>query len=164
MRGIAMSSIRRLLTMCLLGSACAALAGCVMDETHAAEPQRSINVPAATAAGPTGSRNSIQNVEYAILGSRTLVRVRFRNDVQERPPVVVGYHPVAYIALDFIDTASEIAKENIEAGERELRSLQLVSGGNRVRLVLRLARPAPYEVAIEGRELLLTLHRPVTAG
>jgi hypothetical protein len=153
--------IRRRLTICLLAGVGIAAAGCVRDAALAAEPQRSI-APPTTGTGQVSTRNTIQKVEYAIVGARTLIRVRFRDALRERPPVLVGYHPTAYIALDLADTISEARKETIEVGERELRSVQLVPGDNRVRLIMKLARPAPYEMEVAGRELLITLHRPQT--
>ena len=155
-----MPRTRQHLTICLLAGAGIALVGGVTDGTYAAEARRSITAPA-TDSGQISVRNSIQKVEYAILGGRTLVRVQFRNELQERPPVVVSYHPTAYIVLDFVDTISELRKETVEVGERQLRSVQLVPGGNRVRLIMKLARPVPYEMQITGRELLITLHRPL---
>ena len=154
---------RRTLTFCLLAGAGIALIGCVTEDAISAEPVRS-TTPPATASG-ISARNSVQQVEYATLsGGRTFIRLRFRHELKEKPTIVVGYHPVAYLLLDFLDMVNDSGAEVVEVGQRELRSLQLVGGGNRLRLVIRLGRPAPHEIEINGNELLVRLLRPVAAG
>lgn len=141
-----------------------ALACSALPAGALAQPQTS-SPPTAAAGDRQSARNSIRQVEYAIVsGGRTVIRLRFRNELKEKPAVVVGYHPAAYLSLDFLDTVNESSAEVVEVGQRELRSLQLVHAGNRLRLVIRLGRPAPYEIEINGNELLVTLHRPVAAS
>lgn len=140
-----------------IGLACSALPAGVLAQPRTSSP------PSAAAGDRQSARNSVQKVEYAILSSgRTLIRLQFRSELTEKPTVVVGYHPAAYISLDFLDTVNESAKEVVEGGQRELRSLQLVRAGNRLRLLIRLGRPVPHEIEIKGNELLITLHRPVS--
>src|SRR5262245_39083511 len=102
--------------------------------------------------------NGLQGVGYAVLtAGRIVVKFRFRNEVKERPPVIVGYHPTANIVLDFADTVSELPKEPLELGHRVARSIRVLTVDNRTRAVISLNRPVSYEITITGREVLLTL-------
>ena len=142
----------------------AGLVACIMHDTIAAETQRS-TLSAAAAGEPSFARNALQRIEYAMLtGGRTLVRLQFTHDLQERPAVLATYHPAATVALDFANAANHSGQETIEVGQRDLRSIQVTQAANRLRLILRLARPAPHTIAINGRELLVTLHRPAPPG
>jgi type IV pilus assembly protein PilQ len=102
--------------------------------------------------------NSLQQLDYAILpGGRIAIKLAFRNEIRERPPVVAGYYPAANIVLDLADTASELPNERAEIGHRVARSLQVLTAGGRTRVVISLNRPVSYDMALMGRELLLTL-------
>ena len=92
-----------------------------------------------------------------------LVQISFAREIRERPPVVAMHAPQASITLDFADSASNLPKEPVEINQGELRNVQILAGGRRVRVVLNLNRAVPYEVEVSGNEALVTLHRPVTA-
>ncbi len=110
-------------------------------------------------------RNAVERVDYATLpAGRTLIRLIFRHDVQEQPRVLKSYHPAATLTLDFDGTVNASGKETIEVAQRELRSIQIVPSASRLRVILKLARPAPHEIEIQGRELLVTLLRPVASS
>ena len=117
----------------------------------------------ATAALAQGTdARKLQRIDYAALsGGRTVVRLTFDTELTERPPVIATHHPTPNIALDFAGTATVVGREAIEVGQRELHSIQILGAVNRVRVVVKLTRPVPHEIEIAGRELLLTLHRPV---
>jgi type IV pilus assembly protein PilQ len=110
------------------------------------------------------SRNSVQQLDYAMLGGRTVIRLIFREELKDRPRVIATYHPAPNIAMDFDNFSSVLEKDLVEVGQRDVRSIQVLPGANRVRVVIKLTRPVPYEMEIMGRELLITLHRPVSAG
>ena len=80
--------------------------------------------------------------------------------LQAPPGWVVNHHPINRIAFDFPDTVSAAGKQPIEVGQRGLRSIQVVQGGTRTRLVLKLDRPFVFATSLEGKELLITLRRP----
>lgn len=109
--------------------------------------------------------NSVRALEYAILpGGSLVIKLVFKNALKERPPVLVNYHPVTNIVLDFADTVSALGKDPVEVKQRELRSLQLVQAGSRTRLVIALAVPLVHEIELKGRELWITLRRPSAAA
>jgi type IV pilus assembly protein PilQ len=111
-----------------------------------------------------GSLNTVERVRHAVLsGGRMLVQVSFAREIRERPPVVAMHAPQASITLDFADSASNIPREPVEINQGVLRSMQVLPGGNRVRVVLNLNRSVAHEVELSGRDVLVTLHPPVTA-
>ena len=110
---------------------------------------------------PRAATNSLQAVDYALLpAGGALIRVVFAQPLQAPPGVVVNHHPVNRIAFDFPDTVSAAGRQPIEVGQRGLRSIRVVQGGTRTRLVLKLDRPFVFETSLEGKELLITLRRP----
>ena len=110
---------------------------------------------------PRAATNSLQAVDYALLPAEgALIRVVFTQPLQAPPGLVVNHHPINRIAFDFPDTVSAAGKQPIEVGQRGLRSIQVVQGGTRTRLILNLDRPFVFETSLEGKELLITLRRP----
>ena len=71
--------------------------------------------------------------------------------------------PRANITLDFADSASNLPREPIEINQRDLRDVRVLPAADRVRVVLNLSRPVPYELEISGHDALVTLLPPVTA-
>jgi type IV pilus assembly protein PilQ len=111
-----------------------------------------------------GSLNTVQSIRHAVLADgRLLVQISFAREIRERPPIVAMHVPRPSIALDFADSASGLSGDTIEINQRELRDVRIVPSGNRVRVVLNLSRPVPYELEWSGRDALVTLLRPVTA-
>lgn len=139
------------------------LAGAMTREAVSAESQPSAD-PAASGSQQQPALNRVQALDYAVLsGGRIIIRLVFKQELKETPPVFASYHPTARMVLDFANTVSEVGKEPVEVGQRELRSLQVVQAGTHTRLVINLARPLVYETALKGKELLITLQRPEAA-
>jgi hypothetical protein len=135
--------------------ACGALHGIT------AQAQTADTAPRGGSESPTAG-NSLQRIDYAELaGGRTVIRLTFSAELKERPPIVSTHHPAPNITMDFADTSSAMSKEMTEVGQRVLHSIQVLRAGNRLRVVLKLTRPVAHEVELAGRELLLTLHRPI---
>ena len=109
--------------------------------------------------------NTLQQLDYAILpAGRIVIKLTFRNEIKERPPVIAGYHPAANLVLDLADTASELPAERMNIGHRDARAIQVLTAGGRTRVVVNLNRPLIYEVALTGREMLVTLQRDPAAA
>jgi len=107
--------------------------------------------------------NSVQALDYAVLpGGKLLIKLTFGRELTQPPTVLASHHPTASITFDFVATTSAAGKEPIEINQRGLRSLQLIQAQGRTRLVISLTRPHIYETEARGRELLITLHRPVS--
>lgn len=136
-----------------------AAAGLSMRDSIAADTPRTPML----SAGPDEQQwasNSVQTVDYAVLpAGQIVVKFTFKNEIKERPPVIVGYHPAANIVLDFANTVSELPKETLELGHRVARSIRVLTVDSRTRAVISLNRPVSYDITTAGRELLLTLGR-----
>jgi len=132
------------------------LAGAVLREAPAAEPGRSPSPSVTASAG-----NAVQRVDYAVLGGRTLIRLTFRNVLQERPNVLKTFHPNASLVLDFPNAGNESGNETMEMNQRDLRGIQLIAGSGRLRVLVTLGRVVPHELEVNGNEVLLTLQRPL---
>ncbi|HZE61522.1 MAG TPA: type IV pilus secretin PilQ, partial [Burkholderiales bacterium] len=69
----------------------------------------------------------------------------------------------ARIAFDFPNTVNGLGRASQDIGQGELRSMNLVQGSDRTRLVLNLRRSVPHEASIDGRNVLITLAEPQQA-
>jgi type IV pilus assembly protein PilQ len=63
----------------------------------------------------------------------------------------------ARIAFDFPGTANALGRNTQPINAGDLVSANIVQAGDRTRLVLNLARMAPYETRLEGNALIITL-------
>ncbi len=63
----------------------------------------------------------------------------------------------ARIALDLPGVASQLASKTRDLGSGNARSATVVEAGDRTRLIINLARPAPYDSRIEGNNLLVVV-------
>jgi hypothetical protein len=155
--GGGVAGIRREFNFLFLAWMGTALAAWPMSDANSSAPQdRATASP--TPAGRPADRNALLRLEHAILpAGRMLVRVTFREELAKRPSVTAGHYPSANIVVDFPDFANESGSDIVEVHQRELRSLQLVRAGNRLRLIVHLTRPVPYEISTEDRQLLITL-------
>jgi type IV pilus assembly protein PilQ len=108
--------------------------------------------------------NSIEAFEVTQQGGKVVVRVTTREPLTSVPPNFAITAP-ARIAFDFANTANALGRTSQDVGQGDLRSMNLVQGAGRTRLVLNLRRPVPHEASIDGRNLLITLSEPAaTAG
>src|SRR5678809_930131 len=63
----------------------------------------------------------------------------------------------ARIAFDFANTTNALGRSSQDISQGELRSMNVVQGAERTRLVLNLRRPVPHETALDGRTVVITL-------
>ncbi|HLS86034.1 MAG TPA: type IV pilus secretin PilQ, partial [Burkholderiales bacterium] len=69
----------------------------------------------------------------------------------------------ARIAFDFPNTVNALGRSSQDIGQGELRSMNVVQGTDRTRLVLNLRRPVAHEASIEGNTVVISLSAPVAA-
>src|SRR5690606_28820539 len=67
------------------------------------------------------------------------------------------------IAFDFPNTVNALGRSSQDIGQGELRSMNVVQGTDRTRLVLNLRRPVAHEASIEGNTVVISLSAPVAA-
>jgi type IV pilus assembly protein PilQ len=104
----------------------------------------------------TAQGNSIDNLEVSQQAGKTVVRITTKEPLKSVPPNFSVASP-ARIAFDFPNTVNALGRSSQDIGQGELRSMNLVQGADRTRLVLNLRRPVGHEAALEGNTLIITL-------
>jgi type IV pilus assembly protein PilQ len=100
--------------------------------------------------------NSIETFDVTQQAGNVVVRISTREPLQSVPPNFTVASP-ARIAFDFAGTSNALGRNSQEVGQGELRSMNVVQGADKTRLVLNLRRPVAHEVALDGRNLVVTL-------
>ena len=106
--------------------------------------------------------NSIESFNVSQQGGKIVVRIQTRNPLPAVPPNFTVASP-ARIAIDFAGTANALGRTSQDIGEGELRSMNLVQGVERTRLVLNLRRAVSHEMSLDGNTLVVTLSVPAAA-
>jgi type IV pilus assembly protein PilQ len=100
--------------------------------------------------------NSIEGFEVTQVGGKTVVRITTKEPLRTVPPNFAVANP-ARIAFDFPNTVNGLGRASQDISQGELRSMNVVQGSDRTRLVLNLRRSVPHEATIDGRNILITL-------
>ncbi len=103
--------------------------------------------------------NSIQSFDVSKQAGKIVVKITTKEPLGGVPPNFAVANP-ARIALDLPNTANALGRSSQDIGEGDLRSMNIVQGADRTRLVLNLRRSLPYETSIDGRDILVTLSEP----
>src|SRR5512145_2252411 len=106
--------------------------------------------------------NSIDRFQVGQEAGRTVVRVTTKQPLKNVPPNFSVASP-ARIAFDFANTVNALGRASEDIGQGELRSMNLVHGADRTRLVLNLRRPLGHEATLDGNTLVITLAEPAVA-
>ncbi|HEX7053949.1 MAG TPA: type IV pilus secretin PilQ [Burkholderiales bacterium] len=107
--------------------------------------------------------NSIESFDVSQQAGKIIVRITTKEPLGAVPPNFSVANP-ARIALDLPNTVNALGRSAQEIGEGELRSMNIVQGANRTRIVLNLRRPVPYETSVDGRSVLVTLSEPAVVA
>jgi type IV pilus assembly protein PilQ len=107
--------------------------------------------------------NSIETFDVSEQGGKVVVRVTTKEPLRSMPPNFAVANP-ARIAFDFPNTVNNLGRSSQEIGQGELRSMNVVQGTDRTRLVLNLRRAVSHEAAIDGRNIIITLNEPAMAA
>ena len=100
--------------------------------------------------------NAIEGFEVTQQGGKTLVRVTTREPLRSVPPNFAVTNP-ARIAFDFANTTNALGRASQDVSLGELRSMNVVQGQERTRLVLNLRRAVPHESKLDGRSIVIAL-------
>jgi len=103
--------------------------------------------------------NSIEAFDVTQDGGKVVVRVTMKDALTAPPPNFAVTTP-ARIAFDFSNTINSLGRTAQDIGQGELRSMNVVQGAERTRLVLNLRRPVAHEARVDGRTLVVTLAEP----
>src|SRR5918993_3182323 len=105
------------------------------------------------------AQNTIDNFEVSQQAGKTVVRITTKEPLKSVPPNFSVATP-ARIAFDFPNTANALGRSSQDIGQGDLRSMNVVQGADRTRLVLNLRRPVGHEATVEGNTLVITLAEP----
>ena len=106
--------------------------------------------------------NSIESFEVSQQAGKTIVRITTKEPLRNVPPNFAVASP-ARIAFDFRNTVNALGRASQDIGQGELRSMNLVQGSDRTRLVLNLRRPVAHETSLDGGALVISLSEPAVA-
>ena len=117
------------------------------------------------AAGTASAQsNSIEAFNVTQSGGKVIVRIQTKQPLKGMPPSFTVASP-ARIAFDFPATTNNLGRNSQDIGEGELRSMNLVQGTDKTRLVLNLRRSVAHDAVVDGNSLVITLAAlPPTAG
>jgi type IV pilus assembly protein PilQ len=105
--------------------------------------------------------NSIESFDVAQQGGNVVVRITTKEPLKAAPPSFTVANP-ARIVFDFAGTSNGLGRNAQEVGQGELRSMNLVQGSDRTRLVLNLRRTVAHEIALDGKNIVVTLSSAAT--
>ena len=121
-------------------------------------------VCSASVAWAQGARNAVESVTFsAVQGGKVIVKVGLREPLSAVPQGFAVTNPPR-IAIDLPDTVNAIGRNQIEAGEGDLKSVSVVQTANRTRLVMNLTRNLTYTQALEGKTLVVTIDGATTTA
>ena len=103
--------------------------------------------------------NSIESFDVNQEGGKIVVRITTKEPLRSVPPNFAVANP-ARIAFDFPNTVNALGRSTQDIGQGELRSMNIVQGTDRTRVVLNLRRSVVHEASIDGRNVLITLAEP----
>jgi type IV pilus assembly protein PilQ len=100
--------------------------------------------------------NSIESFSVTQMGGKVTVRVQMKQPLTGIPPSFTVASP-ARIAFDFPGTVNNLGRNAQDIGEGELRSMNMVQGADKTRMVLNLRRTVAHEAVVDGNSLVVTL-------
>ncbi len=112
---------------------------------------------AAPLAWAQAPKNAVESINFSTMqGGKIVVTVGMKEPLAAPPQGFAVTNPPR-IAIDLPDTVNALNRNQIEAGEGDLKSVSVVQTANRTRLVMNLARNLTYTQALEGRQLVITI-------
>ena len=104
-----------------------------------------------------GAKNAVESINFSqVQGGKIIVKIGMKEPLAAPPQGFAVTNPPR-IAIDLPDTVNGMNRNQIEAGEGELKSVSIVQTANRTRLVMNLARNLTYTQAVDGRQLVITI-------
>ena len=105
--------------------------------------------------------NSIEAFDVAQQGGNVVVRITTKEPLKSVPPSFTVANP-ARIVFDFANTTNALGRNAQDVGQGELRSMNLVQGADRTRMVLNLRRTVAHEITLDGKNIVVTLSSAAT--
>jgi type IV pilus assembly protein PilQ len=105
---------------------------------------------------PAQAQTVVESVSSTIQGGVEVVRIDFSQPLTAVPSGFTIQSP-ARIALDVPGATSGLNRPTVELNQGNLRSVNVVTAGDRTRLVLNLKAATGYKAQLQGRSLLVSL-------
>ncbi len=102
------------------------------------------------------AQNKIQSIAGALQGGTEVVRVELAEPLSA-PPTGFAIQAPARIALDIPHATNSMGKSLVDVNQGNLKTINVVEGGERARLVLNLKQPTSYKAELQGKVLLIIL-------
>src|SRR4029077_9306872 len=100
--------------------------------------------------GQAAPANAVESISFSsIQGGKIMVKVGLKEPLAAVPQGFAVTNPPR-IAIDLPDTVNGLNRNQVDAGEGDLKSVSIVQTNNRTRLVINLARNLTYTQAIDG--------------
>lgn len=112
--------------------------------------------------GVFAQANSIETFDVTQQAGNVVVRITTKEPLKSAPPSFTVANP-ARIVFDFAGTSNALGRNSQDVSQGELRSMNLVQGSDRTRLVLNLRRSVSHEVALDGKSIVVTLSSAAAA-
>ena len=107
--------------------------------------------------------NSIESFNVTQQGGNVVVRITTKEPLKSVPPNFAVANP-ARIALDFPNTVNALGHASQDIDQGELRSMNVVQGAGRTRVVLNLRHSVAHEARLDGNAVIVSLSTPVAAA
>ncbi|RYF36001.1 MAG: AMIN domain-containing protein, partial [Comamonadaceae bacterium] len=111
---------------------------------------------ASTWCAPLLAAPAVENITGSVQGGTEVVRIDFSEPLTSVPAGFAIQSP-ARIALDIPNATNAMGRNAVDINVGNLRSVNVVQGADRARLVLNLKAATNYRTQIDGRSLLVTL-------
>jgi type IV pilus assembly protein PilQ len=122
---------------------------------------------AAPAAWAQAAKNAVESIDFSsVQGGKIIVRIGMKEPLAATPQGFAVTNPPR-IAIDLPETVNALNRNQVEAGEGDLRSVSVVQTANRTRLVMNLTRNLTYTQQLDGKNLVVTIdgsQAPSSAG
>ena len=109
------------------------------------------------------AQNTIESFNVVQEGGKVVVRITTKEPLAAVPANFSVASPPR-IAFDFPATVNALGRNSQNITEGELRSMNVVQGSDKTRLVLNLRRVVTHEVALEGKSVVVTLSAAAVAA
>jgi type IV pilus assembly protein PilQ len=106
--------------------------------------------------------NSIEAFDVAQQGGNVVIRITTKEPLKSVPPSFTVASP-ARIVFDFANTSNGLGRNAQDVAQGELRSMNLVQGSDRTRMVLNLRRSVAHEISLDGKNIVVTLSAAAAA-
>ena len=107
--------------------------------------------------------NSIESLNVTQQGGNVVVRITTKEPLKSVPPNFAVANP-ARIALDFPNTVNALGRANQDVDQGDLRSVNVVQGAGRTRVVLNLRRSVAHEASLDGNTVVINLSAPAATA